>query len=120
MVAQGAAQRNPGLTRKTWDQPWKGDGRSVGFPIQHGFPSPLSGLGLIPLDSQGSAARLSPLRSTLGYDPSSSGTGTRTRSAFPSFATEIIAISDHCASLPVLDDRTPEEILGYEEKGVPE
>jgi antitoxin VapB len=36
-----------------------------------------------------------------------------------SLADEIIAISDHCASLPVLDNRTPEEILGYDEKGVP-
>ena len=34
-------------------------------------------------------------------------------------ADEIIAISDHCASLRVLDDRTPEEILGYDEKGLP-
>ncbi len=34
-------------------------------------------------------------------------------------ADEIISISDHCASLPVLDGRTPEEILGYDEKGVP-
>lgn len=32
---------------------------------------------------------------------------------------EIIAISDHCGSLPLLDDRTPEEILGYNEKGMP-
>ena len=36
-----------------------------------------------------------------------------------SLADEIIAIRDHCASLPVLDNRTPEEILGYDEKGVP-
>jgi antitoxin VapB len=34
-------------------------------------------------------------------------------------ADEIIAISDHCASLPVLDNRTPEEILRDNEKGLP-
>jgi len=34
-------------------------------------------------------------------------------------ADEIIAISDHCASLPVLDDRTAEEILDHDEKGAP-
>ena len=28
-------------------------------------------------------------------------------------------ISDHCASLPVLDDRTADEIIGYDEYGVP-
>lgn len=27
---------------------------------------------------------------------------------------------DHVASLPVVDDRTPEEIIGYNEFGVPE
>lgn len=29
------------------------------------------------------------------------------------------ALSDHCASLPVLDPRTPDEIIGYDEFGVP-
>lgn len=29
------------------------------------------------------------------------------------------AISDRCAALPVLDDRTPDEIIGYDEFGVP-
>ena len=29
------------------------------------------------------------------------------------------AISDHCAVLPVLDARSPEEIIGYDEFGVP-
>jgi hypothetical protein len=29
------------------------------------------------------------------------------------------AISDHCAALPVYDARTPEEIIGYDEFGVP-
>ena len=28
-------------------------------------------------------------------------------------------ISDHCASLPVLDNRTEDEILGYDEYGIP-
>ena len=31
----------------------------------------------------------------------------------------MIAISDHCAALPVLDPRSPEEIIGYDEFGVP-
>ena len=32
---------------------------------------------------------------------------------------EIRAISHHCASLPVLDTRTADEILGYDENGIP-
>jgi antitoxin VapB len=32
---------------------------------------------------------------------------------------EILAIGAHCASLPVLDDRTADEILGYDENGLP-
>jgi antitoxin VapB len=32
---------------------------------------------------------------------------------------EIRAIADHCASLPVLDARTDDEILGYDENGIP-
>jgi hypothetical protein len=28
-------------------------------------------------------------------------------------------ISDYCAALPVLDNRTEDEILGYDERGVP-
>ena len=31
----------------------------------------------------------------------------------------IDAIVDHCAALPVLDDRTEDEILGYDEHGLP-
>jgi antitoxin VapB len=34
-------------------------------------------------------------------------------------AEEIIKISERCSALPELDDRTPEEILGYDSKGVP-
>jgi antitoxin VapB len=29
-----------------------------------------------------------------------------------------LAISDRCAALPVLDTRTPEEIIGYNDQGV--
>jgi len=32
---------------------------------------------------------------------------------------ELIAIGDHCAALPDLDRRTAEEILGYDEHGLP-
>ena len=32
---------------------------------------------------------------------------------------ELRAISDRCASLPDLDLRTPEEILGFDEHGLP-
>ena len=32
---------------------------------------------------------------------------------------DILAIASHCASLPTLDSRTPEEILGYDEHGLP-
>lgn len=28
-------------------------------------------------------------------------------------------IADHCAALPVLDDRAPEEIVGYDAAGLP-
>jgi antitoxin VapB len=28
-------------------------------------------------------------------------------------------IGERCAKLPVLDDRTPDEILGYDEHGLP-
>ena len=32
---------------------------------------------------------------------------------------EIRAISHHCASLPALDTRSDDEILGYDENGIP-
>jgi antitoxin VapB len=32
---------------------------------------------------------------------------------------ELLEIANHCASLPVLDNRTPDEILGYDEIGLP-
>lgn len=31
----------------------------------------------------------------------------------------IVAISEHVATLPVLDDRAPDEIIGYDEFGLP-
>ncbi len=34
-------------------------------------------------------------------------------------ADELDAIAEHCASLPVRDSRSPEEILGYDESGLP-
>ena len=34
-------------------------------------------------------------------------------------ADELDEIARRCASLPVIDDRSPEEILGYDENGVP-
>lgn len=34
-------------------------------------------------------------------------------------ADELDEIALHCASLPVRDPRTPEEILGYDEHGLP-
>ena len=34
-------------------------------------------------------------------------------------ADELDAIARHCASLPVLDRRSAEEIIGYDERGVP-
>jgi antitoxin VapB len=34
-------------------------------------------------------------------------------------ADELEEIAEHCASLPVLDGRRPDEILGYDEAGLP-
>lgn len=34
-------------------------------------------------------------------------------------ADELDAIARHCASLPVLDTRRADEIIGYDERGVP-
>lgn len=34
-------------------------------------------------------------------------------------ADELEAIASRCASLPVLDDRSPDEIIGYDENGLP-
>lgn len=35
------------------------------------------------------------------------------------FLETALAIARHCASLPVLDDRSADEILGYDENGLP-
>jgi antitoxin VapB len=43
----------------------------------------------------------------------------RRRRSAPSLADELEAIADHCARLPVLDSRTPEEILAYDNRGLP-
>ena len=32
---------------------------------------------------------------------------------------DLMAIGRHCASLPVLDDRTEDEIMGWDENGLP-
>ena len=32
---------------------------------------------------------------------------------------ELDGIAEFCSSLPVLDDRSPDEILGYDERGTP-
>ena len=32
---------------------------------------------------------------------------------------ELLAIANRCAALPVLDPRTPDEIIGYDENGLP-
>jgi antitoxin VapB len=37
----------------------------------------------------------------------------------PDLLERMEAISRHCASLPVLDARTPDEVLGYDESGLP-
>ena len=37
----------------------------------------------------------------------------------PALADELRAIGERCASLPVLDDRTADEILDYDERGIP-
>ncbi len=36
----------------------------------------------------------------------------------PDLVEEIMGIANRCSKLPVLDTRTPEEILGYSEMGV--
>jgi len=36
-----------------------------------------------------------------------------------SLADELQEIADHCASLPILDNRSADEILGYDDTGLP-
>jgi antitoxin VapB len=42
-----------------------------------------------------------------------------TRRQQPSLAEDLVRIGQECAALPVLDERTPDEILGYDENGLP-
>ena len=44
----------------------------------------------------------------------------RRRRAGRSLAAELDEIALHCASLPVLDDRVAEDMLGYDERGMPD
>ncbi len=37
----------------------------------------------------------------------------------PSLAEELVRIGKECAALPVLDKRTPDAILGYDDHGLP-
>ena len=43
----------------------------------------------------------------------------RGRTAGPRLRDELHAIRTRCSALPVLDSRSPEEILGYDENGGP-
>ncbi|HEX3954152.1 MAG TPA: type II toxin-antitoxin system VapB family antitoxin [Stellaceae bacterium] len=40
------------------------------------------------------------------------------RGEIPDLAARIREIGEHCASLPILDPRSPEEIVGYDETGM--
>ncbi len=37
----------------------------------------------------------------------------------PNLKEELLSIGKYCAALPLLDDRTPEQILGYNDNGMP-
>jgi len=41
------------------------------------------------------------------------------RSAWPSLKEELLAIADRFAALPDRDTRSPEEIIGFDEHGIP-
>ena len=41
------------------------------------------------------------------------------RSADPFLMEKLLEISDRCANRPVLDSRSAEEIIGYDEHGIP-
>ena len=43
----------------------------------------------------------------------------RNRPRQPDLAARLDAIAQECAALPVYDDRSPDEILGYDEHGAP-
>jgi antitoxin VapB len=40
--------------------------------------------------------------------------------AIDSLVEEIMDIGRHCAALPLLDARSPDEIIGYDERGLPQ
>ena len=40
--------------------------------------------------------------------------------AIESLVEEVMDIGRHCAALPVLDERTPDEIIGYDDDGLPQ
>ena len=42
-----------------------------------------------------------------------------TRRQQPSLAEDLVRIGQECAALPVLDERTPGDILGYDKNGLP-
>ena len=41
------------------------------------------------------------------------------RGGDPDLVEKLMAIASRCDALPVLDDRSPEEIIGYDENGLP-
>jgi antitoxin VapB len=43
----------------------------------------------------------------------------RKRESKQQLLADIMAIAEHCASLPVLDTRTDDEIMGWDENGLP-
>jgi antitoxin VapB len=43
----------------------------------------------------------------------------RSRQGKQQLIDDLMAIASHCASLPVLDDRTEDEIMGWDENGLP-
>jgi antitoxin VapB len=43
----------------------------------------------------------------------------RTKASAPRLRDRLRAIRERCAGLPVLDDRSPEEIIGYDHRGLP-
>jgi antitoxin VapB len=44
----------------------------------------------------------------------------RKDAAIEDLVEEIMGIGRHCAALPLLDRRSPDEILGYDENGLPQ
>jgi len=44
----------------------------------------------------------------------------RKEQAVDSLVEDVMEIGRHCASLPLLDERRPDEIIGYDENGFPQ